>query len=98
MAGPNRASESFRHLLASIFFEFSLSINRKTCTGGNGDDSTDAGGFAADYSQQLIDCYINEYFGVGDALLKVRRMVLHRRNPLGLFYVLQCPCHVAVGV
>lgn len=50
--------------------------------------------FASAFGQRLIDGYVNENLSIGDALLRLRREMLDKLNPLGLFYALQCPYHV----
>jgi hypothetical protein len=50
--------------------------------------------FASAFGQRLILDYIKGDTAIGDVLLNLRRELFQYNNPLGLFYVLQCPWHV----
>jgi hypothetical protein len=50
--------------------------------------------FAAAFGQRLIEEYLRGV-AIGDALWTMRRALLDGGNPLGMFYSLQCPMHVA---
>jgi len=48
--------------------------------------------FAAVFAHELMQKYIKDPNAcIGDALFGVRRKLLNEKNPLGLFYSLQCP-------
>lgn len=49
--------------------------------------------FASAFGQRLLKEYIKGVY-IGDALLNLRRDLLEKSNPLGMFYTLQCPMHV----
>jgi hypothetical protein len=50
--------------------------------------------FASAFGQRLIREYITGGKTIGEVLLRLRKELLALRNPLGLFYALQCPSHV----
>lgn len=50
--------------------------------------------FAAAFGQEIISRYAKGAESVGDALFDLRRSLLARGNPLGLFYTLQCPMDI----
>jgi hypothetical protein len=50
--------------------------------------------FASAFGQRLIRDYLEGDVAIGEVLLRLRRELLAQGNPLGLFYVLQCPWHV----
>lgn len=53
--------------------------------------------FAAAFGLRLIDDYVNnedeQPATIGGVLRSLRREIMNSGNPLGLFYVLQCPLH-----
>ncbi|HEX8162883.1 MAG TPA: hypothetical protein VF538_13515 [Pyrinomonadaceae bacterium] len=50
--------------------------------------------FACAFGQQMIQNYLKGDETIGEVLLRLRRELSAQNNPLGLFYVLQCPSHV----
>lgn len=50
--------------------------------------------FASAFGQRLIREYIKSGKTIGEVLLDLRMELIAQRNPLGLFYALQCPSHV----
>jgi hypothetical protein len=50
--------------------------------------------FASAFGQRLIRDYLKGDKAIGEVLLNLRKDLLANNNPLGLFYVLQCPWHV----
>lgn len=52
--------------------------------------------FAAAFGQQLIKRFLNGE-PLGDALFDLRRHLLARHNPLGMFYSLQCHMDIAIA-
>lgn len=49
--------------------------------------------FAAAFGRKLIEAYLDG-IPVGRAIYELRRELLERNNPLGMFYSLQCPYYV----
>lgn len=49
--------------------------------------------FAAAFGKKLIEAYLAGV-PVGVAIYALRRELLMRNNPLGLFYSLQCPLYI----
>ena len=49
--------------------------------------------FAAAFGKKLIEAYLDG-IPVGKAIYELRRELLKRNNPLGMFYSLQCPFYV----
>ena len=49
--------------------------------------------FAAAFGSKLIEAYLDG-IPVGRAIYELRRELLERNNPLGMFYSLQCPFYV----
>ncbi len=50
--------------------------------------------FAAAFGQRLVREYLKGKIPIGQILRNMRKELLAKNNPLGLFYVLQCPWHV----
>jgi hypothetical protein len=50
--------------------------------------------FACAFGQQIIRDYLKGDETIGEVIMRLRRELLAQNNPLGLFYVLQCPSHV----
>ena len=50
--------------------------------------------FAAAFGWKLIKTYLCSNVTLGEALLNLRRTLLYEKNPLGLFYTLQCPMDI----
>lgn len=51
--------------------------------------------FAAAFGREIIQTYSTGGIPIGEVLLNLRRRLLNQKNPLGLFYSLQCPMDVA---
>ena len=49
--------------------------------------------FAAAFGRKLIEAYLKG-IPIGTAIYKLRRELLDRDNPLGMFYSLQCPFYI----
>ena len=49
--------------------------------------------FAAAFGRKLIEAYLDG-IPIGTVVYKLRRELLDRSNPLGLFYSLQCPFYI----
>lgn len=49
--------------------------------------------FAAAFGKCILERYLNRV-PIGEALYKLRRELLEKENPLGLYYSLQCPINV----
>jgi len=50
--------------------------------------------FASAFGQRLVRDYLKGKLPIGQILRNMRKELLAKNNPLGLFYVLQCPWHV----
>jgi hypothetical protein len=50
--------------------------------------------FASAFGQRLVRDYLKGKLPIGQILRNMRKELLSKNNPLGLFYVLQCPWHV----
>ncbi|HEY6801947.1 MAG TPA: hypothetical protein VI306_00080 [Pyrinomonadaceae bacterium] len=50
--------------------------------------------FASAFGQKLVREYLKGRIPIGQILRNMRKELLAKNNPLGLFYVLQCPWHV----
>jgi|GEM_PF-806469 len=50
--------------------------------------------FASAFGQEFIRRYVREKQTAGDALFDMRRELLGKGNPLGLFYTIQCPMDI----
>jgi hypothetical protein len=50
--------------------------------------------FASAFGQRLVRDYLKGKLPIGQILRNMRKELLAKYNPLGLFYVLQCPWHV----
>lgn len=53
--------------------------------------------FAATFGCRIVCDYLNG-MPLGPAMLKLRRELLEKCNPLGLFYSLQCPAEISIPV
>jgi len=49
--------------------------------------------FAAAFGKKIIEAYLDG-IPVGKAIYELRKELLRRNNPLGMFYSLQCPFYV----
>ncbi|OLE53781.1 MAG: hypothetical protein AUG51_11530 [Acidobacteria bacterium 13_1_20CM_3_53_8] len=72
------------------FSSFHKKFRKKRAMGVIGTTIKMPATFAAAFGRKLIECYMNR-ISIGCAIYQLRRELLDRNNPLGLFYSLQCP-------
>lgn len=78
------------------FTSFQAVFRRKKALGFIGTAIKMPATFAAAFGCRLINDYL-QGAPLGAAIWKLRRELVEKGNPLGLFYTLQCPASVSVG-
>lgn len=75
------------------FSSFHKKFRKKRAMGVIGTTIKMPATFAAAFGRKLIECYMKG-IPIGNTIYQLRRELLERDNPLGLFYSLQCPSQI----
>lgn len=82
------------NLISVSFDSFSEHFLNKGALGLITTSFTVPGPYAAKFGCELIRRYLNREDSLGNVLLRLKRDALDHKNPIGLFYVLQCPSNI----
>ncbi len=78
------------------FSSFHREFRRKGAMGVIGTTIQIPATFAAAFGREIIECYLRG-LPIGPVLYQLRKQLVDRDNPLGLFYSLQCPVYVSAS-